>query len=78
MCPLRLYPSILRGIGDERFLPCHSDELAPGLGQEISPVGLQPLAVPPGALMLASVSRDVGRVGNSLDHELRLFHGLAR
>ena len=49
MCLLRLNPSILRGIADERFLPRHGDELSPRLGQEISPVGLQPVAIPPGA-----------------------------
>jgi hypothetical protein len=78
MCLLRLAPSILRDIGDERFLPRHGDELAPRLGQEISPVGLQPVAVPPGALVLGSVPRDLGRVGNSIDNELRIFHRSAR
>ena len=78
ICLLRLDPSILRGIGDERFLPRHGDELAPRLGQEICPVRMQPVAVPPGALVLGSVPRDVGRVGNSLDNELRIFHRSAR
>jgi hypothetical protein len=78
MCLLRLNPSILHGIGDERFLPRHGNESAPRLGQEISPVGLQPVAVPPGALVLGSVPRDLGRVGDSLDDELRIFHCSAR
>ena len=76
MCILGPDPSIL-GIGNEPFLPRHGNELAPCLGQEISPVGLQPVAVPP-VLVLGSMPPDLGRVGNSLDDELRIFHSAAR
>src|SRR5690349_13992436 len=52
MCLLHPSPGFFRVLRDERLLPCHGHEPASSLGQELAPVGLQPVAVLPGALLL--------------------------
>ena len=58
-------PCLLRRVGDERFLPGHSDELAARLGQQVGPMGLQPVTVAPAPLILSLAPRRP-RPGRSL------------
>jgi hypothetical protein len=58
-------PDLLGCAGDEGFLAGHGDELASRLGQQVGPVGLQPVAVTPAPLVLGLAPRNLDGVVDS-------------
>ena len=55
-------PSLRRCVGDEGFLSGDDQVFPERLGQEVGPVGLQPIAIALEPFVLGPDSRDHGRV----------------
>jgi len=67
-------PGLLGRVGNEGFLSRNDQVLPERLGQEVRPVGLQPVAVTPASLVLDPGLRHHGRVGHFFHDDGRVIH----